>query len=153
MVPFACKKTDVGYPIDSKDTKNTLVRFFDKSETANPLIKEIADFILRKEEKKPFIKDFVNFGGYPLWNHSMITSIRNQNLSTLTRSGNEGETSVLIPFALENDSSINSILQVQMNSTDTTFNMLYSWRWKVKLLAIHLLKFWIPVCSKQIMII
>lgn len=59
-IPFACKKTDANFLIDNKDTKNTLGRFFDKSETANPLIKEVADIILRKENGKPFIKNLSN---------------------------------------------------------------------------------------------
>ena len=117
--------------IESKELKNTLVRFFDKSETSNPQVKAVADIILKKEKEKNFIKDFVKYGGYPLWNQSMVTSFRNTIQSTLARSGNEFETSILIPFALENDSTVNAILQVRMNPTDTSFVMLYNWQYNI----------------------
>jgi len=89
------------------------------------MILSIIENVQRQQSKKPFVEKFVKYAGYPLWNKAFVIASRSAGTGTLTKKGAEPETLIMIPFALENDSSVHSILQVSTTREDTAFKMLY----------------------------
>jgi len=118
---IGCRKTD-HLPLSKI---NTVERFFKISSSSHPTVKALHQSIYSREKVKPFVNEFVKFGGFPIWDKAIIVSTSSTNNRTETI----GQL-VFIPFAKDSQNFVASVLAAKIVGTDTSIKLLYHWQYK-----------------------
>ncbi len=134
---FSCRKEYIHAPVtvDSLSQSQTNAvsnQFFNTHLPADENLIAIRNNILKQNQRKAFIDQFVKFAGYPIWDKA-ITKIGGTNTSTANKSLKETNNSkvIFIPLALDTQQRVNAILQVKVSGNDTSFQVLYKWQYNV----------------------
>lgn len=132
---FSCRKEYSHAPvtIDSipqSQTGKVSQQFFNSHLSSDENIIAVRNNILRQNQQKPFIDQFVKFAGYPIWDRAVIKTIGEN--STATSNSSRGITNgkiIFMPLALDTQHRVNAVLEVKIAANDTTFHVLYKWQY------------------------
>jgi hypothetical protein len=117
-----CRKLDrVEEPKSSPKPQTVTERFFTIPVTTNPLVKTIAQSILKKNETVKFVEDLVKRIGYPRWDKAMIASSSGVRIESTS----DSSTLLYIPFAIPDSNTTAAVLAVGLSPADTIYNLLY----------------------------
>lgn len=121
---YACRKTDA--PMAASTPPEKVERFFTVPSGAPSEASVIAAAMEKQNRQFKFLSSLTKKAGYPVWDkikvvHHDLTTINGKN----TNESTSGET-VFVPFVLDSQNKTNAVLAVRMNTTDTTYRMLYA---------------------------
>ncbi len=132
---FSCRKEYIHAPVtvDSLSLPQTDAvskQFFNTHLPGDENVIAIRNNILKQNERKAFIDQFVKFAGYPIWDKA-VTKIGIANTSAANKSLKEISNGkvIFIPLALDTQKRINAILQIKIAGNDTAFHVLYKWQY------------------------
>ena len=121
-----------GSPKNGPDTpalpSKTAQRFFTLPDSTAPVVKAISQSIEKQNEKHQFLETIVQRTGYPLWSKAKIVSLTKGTITGREASGADGEV-VYIPFVKDSANHVGGVLAVKLNASDTTYRMLYDFKY------------------------
>ncbi len=122
IVFFSCRKKDlVEETLNVSKSVTVTEKFFTIPVTTNPLVKTIAQSILKKNEKAKFVEDLVKRIGYPRWDKAMIASSSGVRIESIS----DSSTLLYVPFAIPDSNTTAAVLAVGLSPADTIYNLLY----------------------------
>jgi hypothetical protein len=83
----------------------------------DPLVLRIVNDIKIRNEHKEFTTDFAKQYGYPIWDKVIIKLPNNNVQSFGGNSVTSNDTTLLIPFALSNQNSVNGFIRANLNDS------------------------------------
>lgn len=106
---LSCKKMN----LTDLESGNIIVeRFLKIPQNAHPAIIRVSNDMRTKNSNRPFIEEFVKNHGYPNWEKAIIKyHISDMNWVTEP----ESDSIVLVPFVIDNEALVNSILDCNLN--------------------------------------
>lgn len=116
--------------LDSPDRylqEEAVNRFFNEHGSADARVIAIKQNIERQESKKPFVEEFTQWAGFPLWNKARVLKASSSFSQRSIMS--ENKELVMIPFIKETGGYINAVLMASINGSDTSFKMFYHWQY------------------------
>lgn len=121
---ISCRKFDRSTSLP--EIESVKERFFKIPAVTNPVVVALHHSILREEEQKPFVNEFVTWAGFPRWDKAIIKTSKKEASARTT----SGEEIVYIPFLGENDTTTHAILVAKIDGTDTLLKMFYRWQYR-----------------------
>lgn len=111
---------------DQSFERSVEARFFSLPANTHPLVKTLSGRIFEQNQRKRFVNGLVNRTGYPAWNKAMVMNRNQQTGATGRTEGGGNETAVFIPFIKTNSATTNSVLNIHISGTDTTYKLVYA---------------------------
>lgn len=123
MVIQSCRRPDY----IARSSSDPIARFF-SGKPSDPTVLGIYNSIRHEQERKPFINEFVTYGGYPVWQKSVTT----KGKAVLSKGHNVAEDVewAIIPFVDEENSRVGAFMNVRIIGNDTVFKMHYHHEYK-----------------------
>ncbi len=107
---YSCNKIDTG-----NDNEDVIERFFELPENATPALKRIVADLKTKNEKYPFVEQFVKKEGYPLWKYAEFPATKNS--PTLNTNAEEGsDTLINVPVVPQNAKYVKDVLSIKLDA-------------------------------------
>ena len=119
-----CKK------IDSPQNKSStdIVQKFFQYNKADPTVTAIHQKIYRQNQEKPFVTDFVKYGGYPKWEKARVIGNSQANPGSRVTDV-AGKQILYIPFVEDLGNYVGAVLVVRISGSDTLRRMFYGWQY------------------------
>jgi Type VI secretion system (T6SS), amidase effector protein 4 len=106
----SCKKTDVKDLDKISFTKDLTPTFFKLPTNAAFAVKRVAQELERQNNITGFVKNFAANEGLPIWDKVIINEYNTQNIVS-----SSGDTSVIIPYAIQNAEEIKGYIKAKLN--------------------------------------
>ncbi len=104
-------------------------RFFNDHASQDPRVIAINQNIYRQEVEEPFVKKFVGWAGFPVWNKAKVLQPMS-GAGPNSRSITNGVTElIMIPFVKDSTDYISAVLIAGTSGSDTSFKMIYHWQY------------------------
>lgn len=122
---LSCTKIDIEN--DSAQTSNlasdVTQKFFSLPANASPALQRIAVEMKTRNDKNEFVKQFVSYNGYPVWNKmQIIVHPATGSSSAPAARGSGNDTIVILPIVAENADYVNGFISVTLNG-NITYNL------------------------------
>jgi hypothetical protein len=122
---WGCKKIDTVINLETPPILKIPENFFVTPPNTSKLVKRIIENIKVRNNNKEFITNFANEFGYPVWDKILETTTRHASHgnggSSFGGNGgsssNNNDTIILIPFVLENGTTINGFFRATINDS------------------------------------
>lgn len=139
---FSCRKIDQFQynSVETLDTE-TVNRFFQEHSSSDATILTLTNFIKQKNIISHFVLKTVERIGFPYWDKALFikqdiqsSSIKSNNTSVINSGTPVSATSTLvyIPFVRDQENHVNAALVFLITPTDTIFQYVCDWQYKVK---------------------
>lgn len=116
-----CKKSDY---LQNRNIDYTLEsRFFNVSDTANPVIIRIIEKVKRDNREEYFVDKFSAKNGFPIWDKSIVLQSDKFSVPNRLSNSNSIDTFAYIPLVLDMDNKVNGFILAKINGD---IEMLYT---------------------------
>jgi putative chitinase len=139
---FSCRKIDQ-FQSNSLETlvTETENRFFQEHSSSDATVLTLTNFIKQKNITSHFVLKTVERLGYPYWDKALFikqdiqsSGVKSNNTSVINTDTPVSATSTLvyIPFVRDQENYVNAALVFLITPTDTLFQYVCDWQYKVK---------------------